>query len=213
MGEYIQRMCEGHVQELGRRGIAAEGEKPQPLQFCPEGVVWSARVSACHPSLHQPPVPSDKWFQLLLWLTQQDDMAIIRLWGDRSIPGRSERFARSFRLRKRARSISFDADGQRAVFAQSAPVSWAPASQHGRCFCVEHVGTKPLPHLAQPCTAPISLSESGSGQPIWWRHTHQESAPPHSSGHWALAVIQPPGTCCIDGAQAWSTRPEVICLG
>jgi hypothetical protein len=71
--------------------------------------------------------PQAKWGQLLLRLTQQDDIAIIRWGGDRSIPGTSESFARSFRLRKRARSSSFAADGQRAVFAQSGPVSRAPA--------------------------------------------------------------------------------------
>jgi hypothetical protein len=64
---------------------------------------------------------------MLLRLTQQDDIAIIRVWVDRSIPGTSESFARSLQLRKRARNISFDADGQRALFAQNAPVRRAPS--------------------------------------------------------------------------------------
>ena len=67
------------------------------------------------------------WDQMLLRLTQQDDVAIIRVWVDRSIPGTSESFARSLRLRKRAWNISFDADGQRGSFAQNAPVSRAPS--------------------------------------------------------------------------------------
>jgi len=64
---------------------------------------------------------------MLLRLTQQNDVAIVRVWVERSIPGTSESFARSLRLRKRARNISFDADGQRALFAPNALVSRVPS--------------------------------------------------------------------------------------
>ncbi len=86
-------------------------------------------------------MPTMESIKMLLRLTQQDDLAMIYVWVDRSIPGTFESSARSLRLRNRAWNISFDAGGRRVLCTQSAPASRAPASKPGHCFCAEIAGT------------------------------------------------------------------------
>jgi len=101
-----------------------------------------------------------------LWFTQHDDLVIIQAWADRSIPGTFERSARSLRLRNRAWTISFDAGGRKASFAQSALASRAPPYKPGHCFCAEIADTKSLPHPAPSYTVLTSPSMSGAGPPL-----------------------------------------------